>query len=649
MVAIHNIAVALRAKDGHNFLLQTKGLDTKMVAEAMNFAADSLSENAQNHGRGDEDWSGDTAPAFAFDEVATQISGVRVVFRRIHLVWVLVVIPAAGSMLTALQVLEQMTRVCLAAVRGPEVTPDKLMKKFPEVYLALAAVLASGPGASVADDSISAAQSLVMGRKLADEIDANAVGDIALPPDALMRVAVSDAPSPSQAPPQQGFSGLEGTGLEALAGGTGSYAPSGGHASSGALPSPTASSSTLAGTGLETLMSPATVNLDSPWGAGSTSAWGAGSAAPLDPALFGGMSPNPYLAAQGAGQPWAQSPVLPPSTPPDAQTESLPSAAGVPGTTSPPRSASPLPWEKLPAAPPRDAKAIARGQGLLLVELWRANFIGIHLVRAGLQGEVVGQGKLGDRSRASALYRLAAPPDSAATVTASLRAAALDTGLGERGATPGSFVAHLGAVPKQQAVFLRYRLPAIACHPPILLGLTATLGLGPEHSQAGVTLMVQYAISPTLTGSLRSATLDLDVPAGLGPASQVFPHAEWSASQRRLRWRLEALDPSNTGVCCACFAEPSIPQAPASAPGTPGGSPKSPTRSPRAATAGKPAPPAWKAALAQTAAEARAAMCFVGPRDTTLSGIRLSSGAESQQVRPLVGARCAFHGEEVSN
>lgn len=55
------------------------------------------------------------------------------VFRRIHLVWVLVVIPAGGSMLTALQVLEQMTRVCLAAVRGPEVTPDKLMKKFPEV------------------------------------------------------------------------------------------------------------------------------------------------------------------------------------------------------------------------------------------------------------------------------------------------------------------------------------------------------------------------------------------------------------------------------------------------------------------------------------------------------------------------------------
>lgn len=72
-----------------------------------------------------------------------------------------------------------------------------------------------------------------------------------------------------------------------------------------------------------------------------------------------------------------------------------------------------------------------------------------------------------------------------------------------------------------QAVFLRYRLPAIACHPPILLGLTATLGLGPDHGQAGVTLLVQYAISPTLSGPMRSATLDLDVPAGLGPASQV--------------------------------------------------------------------------------------------------------------------------------
>lgn len=39
------------------------------------------------------------------------------------------------------------------------------------------------------------------------------------------------------------------------------------------------------------------VNLDSPWGAGSTGTWGMGSA-PLDPALFGGLSPNPYVAAQ---------------------------------------------------------------------------------------------------------------------------------------------------------------------------------------------------------------------------------------------------------------------------------------------------------------------------------------------------------------
>ena len=58
---------------------------------------------------------------------------VRVVFRRIHLVWVLVVIPATGSMLAALQILEQVTRICLAAVRGYEVTPEKLTKKFPEV------------------------------------------------------------------------------------------------------------------------------------------------------------------------------------------------------------------------------------------------------------------------------------------------------------------------------------------------------------------------------------------------------------------------------------------------------------------------------------------------------------------------------------
>ena len=61
------------------------------------------------------------------------LCSVRVVFRRVHLVWVLVVIPVSASTLAALQVLEQATRVCVAAVRSLEVTPEKLTKKFPEV------------------------------------------------------------------------------------------------------------------------------------------------------------------------------------------------------------------------------------------------------------------------------------------------------------------------------------------------------------------------------------------------------------------------------------------------------------------------------------------------------------------------------------
>ena len=77
-----------------------------------------------------------------------------------------------------------------------------------------------------------------------------------------------------------------------------------------------------------------------------------------------------------------------------------------------------------------------------------------------------------------------------------------------------------------------------------------------------------------------------------------------------------------------------------STPKTPGATPKTPST-----TSHTPRHAAWRPAVAAAAAGARAALCFVGPGDVSLSGIRLSSGAASDQVRPLIGARSAFHGE----
>lgn len=56
-------------------------------------------------------------------------------FRKLHLVWVLVIFPLSGSALAALQVLDQVIRVCTAAARSLDVTPEKLTKKFPEVCI----------------------------------------------------------------------------------------------------------------------------------------------------------------------------------------------------------------------------------------------------------------------------------------------------------------------------------------------------------------------------------------------------------------------------------------------------------------------------------------------------------------------------------
>ena len=53
--------------------------------------------------------------------------------------------------------------------------------------------------------------------------------------------------------------------------------------------------------------------------------------------------------------------------------------------SQPPAEQSPLKDKPLPLATPRDHKAIVRGKGLLLVELWRASFIGAQLAGSDLK------------------------------------------------------------------------------------------------------------------------------------------------------------------------------------------------------------------------------------------------------------------------
>jgi hypothetical protein len=64
--------------------------------------------------------------------------------------------------------------------------------------------------------------------------------------------------------------------------------------------------------------------------------------------------------------------------------------------------------------------------------------------------------------------------------------------------------------------FLSYRLPALACAPPVLLRLNR------QQAPRSTLLTAQVMASPNLPGSLCGIKLALDVPSSQGPPSKVY-------------------------------------------------------------------------------------------------------------------------------
>ena len=73
-------------------------------------------------------------------------------YRLVHMVYAMVVAPAAANVFFALQLLEPVTRLLIAASRGVEVTPDKLTKRYSEVSPHLIMIISSPLTTIHADD-----------------------------------------------------------------------------------------------------------------------------------------------------------------------------------------------------------------------------------------------------------------------------------------------------------------------------------------------------------------------------------------------------------------------------------------------------------------------------------------------------------------
>lgn len=72
-----------------------------------------------------------------------------------------------------------------------------------------------------------------------------------------------------------------------------------------------------------------------------------------------------------------------------------------------------------------------------------------------------------------------------------------------------------------QEPLLKYRSPAVACPPPLVLQVTPALppeSAGPKQS---VLIVVQYCVNPRLAGPLRDVTLTLQTPKPLGQPGKV--------------------------------------------------------------------------------------------------------------------------------
>lgn len=57
----------------------------------------------------------------------------RLYYRRLGMIWGMVVVPQAASALAALQLLQAVARLCFAACKGPDISTERLTRRFPEV------------------------------------------------------------------------------------------------------------------------------------------------------------------------------------------------------------------------------------------------------------------------------------------------------------------------------------------------------------------------------------------------------------------------------------------------------------------------------------------------------------------------------------
>ena len=537
--------------------------------------------------------SGDTPPSLERGDLLVSASTLRTVYRRVGRVLVFVITPARASAASAVRAADDAALILVAAARSADVSADRIARRYPEAWLALALLLAGPPpppGARVdAAAALAAARAALGG--------AVAAGDDTM----LAPLAVSSA----------GASAAAGAALRGALTSALRRPPSPGRPSTpppGAPPPPPPPGRRGGGGrgGACRCRRERWTRVCLWWVVGRRARrqrqqprWllqprpTPPPRAPDDVSMLmemvgGEAGPAPAPAAPTGWAPTfddAPSAAFPPVSLLTAAPATV-SAAAAEGWAS--FDAAPAVAVSASARPPTDeeAAAVATGAAFTLLETWRGAFEGDRLAAAGVAGEVRVAGAAARAVGATlpAQVALLPPPvphpdTAAAVVVAGLRCARADPGLVDSATTTTQrgrgVVVAVGAAAATARPPLLYRLPAVAVPPPLVARLRLTPAPG---GAAGGVLSVEWCVATTAP-RFATGSITLTLPEAAGDIVRVTPRAAWHPPSRTLTWRVGGVRAGATGSVRCAFGPPSgAPPDALAACGVPGGGPAAAAR-----------------------------------------------------------------------
>ncbi|KXZ45271.1 hypothetical protein GPECTOR_56g367 [Gonium pectorale] len=487
------------------------------------------------------------------------------------LVFLLVTGPSANAF-GCVQLLGQVVRVVtVAAAEGKalEVTPDRLERRFGEVFLAVDALLGSG-------GVLDSAAALTRAHATLDNLQDKDRGD----------KGGKGAPEPPKTPPQRAGGRVTRRTLQGAIDQLALLSFSTGAAMQRAVPRPgfalpdgaaaaagpqAAARGHLPGQDPFALQGPAapvqSAQSADPFGDDDIFGFGNGAAkkapAPAAKPAAADPFPDPF-AASDPFAPAAPAPGSEAAKPPAGDWTSFDGAAAAKGPAAAGPKATATGFEgnafgdsAFPAPPP---PVVPAEPVLRLSEVWRGEVAGGCLRRCGLSGRVEWVSEAAKAKVHTVQFMMQVPDVAAEQLSAALTAARRHPACCRPGPSAGVLLADgIQSKPHPGAPLLTYHLPPGACRPPLQVHLGASSQLTQDGRRL-LTLGLHYAVSPQLAERSADLEVELHVPAMLGPPLRVSPDgAAFDARACSLRWQrpgpLASLD--RTGAAAeplvACF------------------------------------------------------------------------------------------------